>query len=249
MEEMNQVMQAQAQYLKRALFLAQEHFNVATPAHPKSLSITPTQAINYKQQKEQKEERAISADKIGMELYTIAGTRVRPAGVHRLRSDLIVDTLQGFQVREAHDGTEWKHWSVDNKWLHFMSPTNQKMQGCERIGQYAHKVQVLISTKYKETWVEKAPNVDLDKVERENTPPAPKRNSLGEPSQKSTSRKLPGPDLRQELQEAAQTHVQKANEGHLRTNLESESSGYVPYGNAECVERYKERMYTSPYHP
>ena len=159
MEEMNQVMQAQAQYLKQALILAQEHFNVATPAHPMSLSISPTQAINYKQQKEQKEERAISAEKKGMELYTIAGTRKRPAGVHRLRPDLIVDTLQGFQVWEAHDGTEWKHWSVDNKWLHFMSPTNHKMQGCERIGQYAHKVQVLISTKYKETWVEKSPNV------------------------------------------------------------------------------------------
>ena len=89
----------------------------------------------------------------------------------------------------------------------------------------------------------------LDTVETENTPPAPKLNSPGEPSQKSTSRKLPGPDLRQELQEAAQTHLQKTNEGHQRINLESESSGYVPYGNAECVEQYKERMYTSPTTP
>ena len=51
MEVVNQVMNAQAQYLKRARILAQEHFNVATPAHPMSLPISPTQESNYKQQK------------------------------------------------------------------------------------------------------------------------------------------------------------------------------------------------------
>ena len=174
---------------------------------------------------------------------------MRPAGVHRLRPDLMVDTLQGFQVWEAHDGTEWKHWSVDSKWMHFMSPTNQKMQGCERIGQYAHKVQVLISSKYKETWVDIAPNVDLDKVERKNTPHTPKRNPPEEPSQKYTSRKKHGPYLRQEHHEAAQTHLPKHNEGYRKTNMESESSGHVSYGNAECVEQYKERMYQPPTAP
>ena len=123
---------------------------------------------------------------------------MRLAGVHRLRPDLMVDTLQGFQVWEAYDGTEWKHWSVDNKWMHFMSPTNQKMQGCERIGQYAHKVQVLISSKYKETWVHIAQKVH--RIQKKRNPPE-------EPSQKSTSRKKPGPYLRQEHHEAAQTHT------------------------------------------